>query len=137
MQCHMHSPLPETFLKPEGCNLLFMARYHCDHVVQMWLLVPPSYYAERTSPTLFYAESTIAGRVVRTNPTNFLWIRHCRLSFFLDGSFFLSLFLQFLLIELCDKEQKKERLFAAFWLRIATFLCKFLFSFSVHADIPP
>ncbi len=35
--------LPETFLKPEGCNLLllgFMARYnyHCDHVVQLWLL---------------------------------------------------------------------------------------------------
>ncbi len=42
MQCHALS-LPETFLKPEGCNLLllgFMARYnyHWDHVVQMWLL---------------------------------------------------------------------------------------------------
>ncbi len=71
MQCHMHSPLPETFLKPEGCNLLLLG-FMLDITATMWCkcgcLV--------ASPTLFYAESTIAGRVVRTNPTNLLWIRH-------------------------------------------------------------
>ncbi len=77
MQC---SPLPETFLKPEGCNLLLLGFITATHVVQMWLLSSqphPLIMQERTSPTLLYAESTIAGRVVRTNPTNFLWIRHC------------------------------------------------------------
>ncbi len=70
MQCHALSLIPETFLKPEGCNLLllgFMARYnyHCDHVVQMWLQrrlssqPHPLIMQRGTSPTLFYAERTI------------------------------------------------------------------------------
>ncbi len=59
-------------IKPEGCNLLllgFMARYnyHCDHVVQMWLL------SSQPHPLIMQRE--LAGRVVRTNPTNILWIR--------------------------------------------------------------
>ncbi len=62
MQCHMHSPLPETFLKPEGCNLLLLGFITATMWCKCGCLVasPPSYYAERTSPTLFYAES-IAG----------------------------------------------------------------------------
>ncbi len=88
MQCHATLPYPKlssSFLKPEGCNLLllgFIIITATMHVVQIWLLssqphplimqrepAPPYYYAERTS-----------GRVVRTNPTNFLWIRPCNIT---------------------------------------------------------
>ncbi len=84
LQCHMHSPLPETFLKPEGCNLLllgFMARYnyHCDHVVQMWLSSQPHPLIMQREPAPpYFLQRALAGRVVCTNPTNFLWIRPCK-----------------------------------------------------------